>query len=394
MNDSEQGIGMVRKSGLRLAVSLGAGSALALAAGCATTAPRDYADNGPVYSSPHYTGPDRLYRDNFVRNTRPFDGAVSEPQYAAAPRQAPAITAVSFDGIEGARRAHEMFPESQAERLDGACERFVKITRDETLYDVERLCDVPVSILLAYNPGVRNARHVGAGDVIEVPQVYNPERAAYVASIVGADGAGTHVPAVAYVVQPGETLNEIAARHLVSAAAVANANPTVDWPLIRAGATVWIPSANGVAAPVGANIPVKPSAPVTGGLPYDFKGGSHAGGSGLTYDVTTVMPYQMTPAQQAAESEAPRGLLMINRRTASPGEEVTVTGENLPKNAEVSLYSGPNGSQLKFVKNVTTDANGRFSESVTVSGDAGGIIFQATSGDERLQSPRVGVSKK
>lgn len=287
-----------------------------------------------------------------------------------------------------------MYPAAQAEQLDGACERFVKVTRVENLYDVEQFCDVPISILLAYNPSIRNARHVGQGDVIEVPQVYNPERASYMASVAGVAGIDSFLRAVAYVVQPGDTLNDIAARHLVSISAVANVNPSVDWRYVQAGTAVWIPAAN--AGQPAAPASITPPSPATGSLPYSYghvSGG--ASGSGVSYDVTTVMPYQMTPAQQANEKEAPRSLLMINRRTVEPGDEVTVTGESLPANSEVSLYSGPNGNQLSFVKTVTTDSNGRFSESVPVYGNAGGVIFQATinGGEDRLQSPRVGISK-
>jgi hypothetical protein len=103
------------------------------------------------------------------------------------------------------------------------------------------------------------------------------------------------------------------------------------------------------------------------------------------------MPYQMTPAQEAAEKQAPRKLLMINKRVVGAGEQVTVTGEGLPADREVSIYRGPNGNEMQFVGTVRTDSNGTFSEDFEVTGDnGGGIIFQAAvEGGTRLQSPRV-----
>jgi LysM repeat protein len=377
------------------AMALGAASVLALAAGCTTTNSSRVAYGSSDYArAPRDTGPDRLYRNDFVRNTRPETRQVElalapapSPAYAqySPPAYGPSpLTLASFDGIEGARRAHQMFPSAQAEQLDGACERNVKIARYENLYDVEQLCDVKVSVLLAYNPNIRDARHIGEGVLIEVPETYNPERIAYVRSVLAAQpGQASHIATVAYVVQPGDTLNDIAARHLVSAAAVANVNPQTDWRYLQVGATVWIPSSSSVAPgqPLGASTPAHSSGgPVTGGMPYNFNGAG-SGAGGVAYDVSTVMPYHMTPAQQASEKEGARKLLMINKRVVAPGEEVTITGENLPANR----------NQMEFVGTVQTDSNGAFSQSFPVTGDTGGgVIFQAAvDGEKRLQSPRV-----
>lgn len=375
---------------------LGAASLLALTAGCATTSSQMAYESS--YSGPE-VGPDRLYRNDFVKNTRPetrqLELAMAEPApssdyYAQSPYGQPQLNLASFDGIEGARRAHKMYSEAQAEKLDGACERFVTVARYENLYDIERLCDVRVSVLLAYNPRLRDARHVGEGAIIEVPQTFNPERAAYIKAAFGSQQPGAHSGAVAYVVQPGDTLNDIAARHLVSAAAVANSNPETDWQYLQVGATVWIPASNPT-HPGGAPVlPSAPSAPMvhpsssTGGLPYNF-GASHA--SGVTYDTSTVMPYQMTPGQQAAEQEGPRTLLMITSRV---GDEVELTGERLGANREVSIYRGANGTKMEYVGTVTTKSDGSFTESFEVPSDTGGVIFQATvDGEKRAQSPRV-----
>jgi LysM repeat protein len=375
-----------------VSAALGAAALAALTAGCATSG-----GSAPAYrSSAYYTGADRLYRDDFVKNTRPHSAPTdAAPLYAGAP---PPRTLASFDGIAGARLAHEIYPEPIAEQLDGACEPNVKLLQNETLYDVERYCDITVSMILAYNPRIRSARHVRGGATLEVPQIPNPERDAFIAATFGAPNQ-SYVGAVAYVVQPGDTLNSISGRHLVSAAAVANANPSIDWRATPVGQTIWIPASGGnqiIGAPSLVTPLPQPQA-TTGSLPYNY-GAGHAGSdSGVVYDVTGVMPYVMTPAQQAAENEAPRSLLRINRRTVEPGGDVTVSGENLPKNAEVSLYGGPNGSQLQYLKTVRTDENGAFSETVTVTDAAntGGVIFEATvegEAEERFQSPRVGVA--
>lgn len=384
---------MTGLSMLKISAALGTAALFVLAAGCTTAG-----GSAPAYrTSAYYTGADRLYRDDFVKNTRPHSAAAeAAPFYAGAPVAAPRSLA-AFDGIAGARLAHELYPRQIAEQLDGACEPNVKLLKGETLYDVEELCDVSLYRILAFNPRIRSARHVRGGATIELPQNPQPERAAFFAETFGSTGQ-TFIGAVAYVVQPGDSLNTIAGRHLVSAAAVANANPSIDWRATPVGQTIWIPASGGnqiVGAPsLVAPIP-QPDA-TTGSLPYDF-GGHSGSGSGAAYDVTGIMPYVMTPAQRAAESAAPRSLLRINRSTVEPGGEVTVSGVDLPKNAEVSLYGGANGSQLKYLTTVRTDDNGSFSETVTITSEAntGGVIFEATvegDADERYQSPRVGVA--
>jgi LysM repeat protein len=371
----------------RVALALGTASVFALAAGCTTAGASARYDTygAPRYAS-NYTGPDRLYRNNYVRYTRP---ETSELYAAQAPTD-PRIFA-SFEGIAGARLAHEIYPEQQAERLDGACEPYIRAASGENLYDIAQLCDVSISMLEGVNPQIRNARHVRNGDLIQVPQVYNAERAAFMQSYA----TNNIVAASAYVVQPGDTLTDIAAKHLASAASVAQLNPNVNWDYLPVGATVMIPAkatAQGMALPVQQPQPQLGSTSLS--LPYNHGHAGSGGGSG--YDVTGIMPYQLTPAQKAAEKNAPRGLLTISARTVNPGEQVYVSGRDLPKNADVNIYSGTNGRDLKLVRTVRTDSNGEFEEPFGVSDVAGGVIFQATvdGSDERLQSPRVGVVDK
>lgn len=361
-----------------------------MSAGCVTTEPeysRVETYGPPAQYAGVYTGADRLYRNNYVANTRP-----SSSQHAAPMSEARVLAA--YEGVDGARLAHRLYGEAQAERLDGACERFVKIENGETLYDIAQYCDVPVSMLVGLNPVIGNPRHVQVGQIVEVPQIYNADRHALAA---GAGGEAGVVFASWYVVQPGDTLNAIAAKHLVSASSVANLNPGLSWSAIPVGAQIRLPA---VGAAEGSPQP----AAISGSLPYPYGPASayapapagQAGGAIVTGDVG-LMPYQMTPAQKAAEAAsgiAPR--LSVDRDVIDRGDSVFVSAGGLPANSTVSLYRGANGREMRFVKTVRTDASGNFNEEVRVrrGADLGGVIFRAVVDEtgERLQSQRVGVN--
>lgn len=348
-------------------------ASLALAAGCATSEP---SARIATYGA-SYAGVDGL----------PHDGRVEEAPYGASADQAQIYAA--YEGLEGARLAHRLYGEARAEQLDGACERFVKIARGETLYDVSQYCDVPVSMLIEQNPLVRDARHVEAGQIVEVPQLFNAERFALAGGVI--NGV---TPASWYVVQSGDTLNDIAARHLVSAAAIANLNPGVDVGRLSTGVQLRIPAA----APAGVHGAAEPPV-VAAATPYPYGPGWAYGGEGSpSAEVTAVMPYAGAVGHVSGDGAVPKSLsLAVDRRTVKPGGEVVVSAVGLPANTAVSLYRGANGAELKFVKTVITDAQGNFSEPVTVNGgaDIGGVIFRATidATGKQLQSPRVGVDK-
>jgi len=365
--------------GRNTSLVLGVGLA-ALAAGCTTTTrhARAVTYGAPAsVSGSNYTGADRIFRNGYIEAMRPGAPDATEAQILA-----------SYEGVDGARLAHRLYGEARAEQLDGACEPYVKIVRGETLYDIAQYCDVPVTMLMDYNPLVRAARHVEAGEIVEVPQIFNPERHAL------AYGAAAGVqPASWYVVQPGDTLGDIAARHLVSAGSIAALNPYVDVERLAVGAQLRIPAAGGhdaAAAPL-----------IAGALPYPYGPASAYGGKGegaYASEVTAVMPYASRPLHSTADEAVPKSLrLAVDRKTVKPGGDVVVSAAGLPANAAVSLYRGANGADLEFVKTVVTDSEGRFSEPVTVAGssDIGGVIFRATidASGKQLQSPRVGVDK-
>ena len=363
-------------------------AAAAIAAGCATQT--EYARTA-TYGAPsnsHYTGADRVFRNGYVENL--------QPDSLAATARPDARVLAAFDGIDGARLAHRMYNDGQAEKLDGACEQYVKISQGENLYDIAQLCDVPVTMLIDYNPAVNNPRHVGVGQIVEVPQIFNAERNALLIGDVNTISNGTQLASY-YVVQPGDTLNDIAAKHLVSASAVANFNPGVQWASLPVGAQVRIP----VVQPAGVVAPANP-APVTGALPYaygsaaNYQAGAASAAASNALPTSVPQPYSLTPAQEPDQpyiNKAP--LLTVDRRTVKAGGSVIVSAVDLPPNAAISIYQGPNGSDLDFVTTIFTDSQGRFSTPVTVRGvsSAGGVIFRATidkTGDQ-LQSPRVGI---
>jgi LysM repeat protein len=345
--------------------------------GC-TSAPYDRSADltygPPAYA--HYHGADRIFARDYVDATRPRG-----PAYVA--QKGPNADLLDrFRGIDGARLAHDLYPKVYAEMLDGDCERFVNIERGETLYDIEELCDVPVRTLIAYNPALRNVRHTRPGNRLEIPQLPNPDRAALQYD------ANDLLHAAYYVAQPGDTLEGVAAKHLVSASALANLNPEIDWNRLAVGARLRLP-------PAGSAAPAVVTPVSSNSLPYPYGGGvAGAGGGG-----SSGWPnYVLTPPGSAGGPQD-RSLLTIDRTAVSPGQKVTVSAPAgaLPPNADVTLCKGANSrdiAQKKSCETVRTDSAGAFETEVTVGGgDLGGVIFTAkAAGADKLQSPRVGVN--
>ena len=146
-------------------------SALAMASGCATTEQQARVSTygAPAPEDGVYTGADRVFADGHMDELRRAGAASSIERPDAA-------LLAAYEGVEGARLAHRVFGEARAEALDGACEQYVKIGQGETLYDIASYCDVPVTMLISANPVVHNPRHVEAGQIVEVPQLFNAQR--------------------------------------------------------------------------------------------------------------------------------------------------------------------------------------------------------------------------
>jgi hypothetical protein len=343
----------------RLAAA-GAVAALAILSGCASAPPQ----RAVAYGGP-YTGADGLYHRDQVHDVRP--GLPFE-------RQAPIPAA--FYGVEGARLAHLIYDDATAERLDGVCEPQVTLRRGETMDDIAQYCDAPLKGLIAYNPMVRHARDVFAGEAIDLGPY----------SRLAATSMSTFSD-IWYIPQEGDSIETIAARYDTTASAIAVLNPDIDW-------TAALPVDAFVRIPVGAPASAAPGRDIRNNIaPSSDYGASPAYGS--TGDANAQAPYNMTPSRKPDLSSSVRpNLLRVDRLAVSPGSRVTVSGSNLPPNREVTIYRGSNGRDMEAVRTVRTDSEGNFSQSVRVrkSSDLGGVIFKATDEDGRsLQSPRVGV---
>ncbi len=370
---------MLRISFERPALMVSAAGLALLAAGCATT-------EEPTYHSAAVApyGAERLYQNDYVDDQRPSWGAMAQGSRLAMQMNRSTVTTVAFSGVDGARLAHELYGEAQAEKVDGNCGPIAKIENGETAFDIANYCDVPVDTLLAANPGIDNPRAVYTGQVLNVPNGY--------ANVGNTQWA--NIPYSVYVVQPGDSIDKVAYSHRVSPTTLIAFNPGLDWKYLAAGSELRVPAFS-AGVPVAAAAPSAP--PAYAPAPTPSAGGSSGNyGYSVSPQVESLMPYKLTPAQQAAQSRvsAPP-LLTVDRRSVDPGDEVTVSAVGLPPYSEVSIYRGPNGRQMELVRTVRTDGEGQFSEPVRVKrrSDPGGVIFKAQVGSQGYQSPRVGVNK-
>ncbi|MEZ5894844.1 MAG: LysM peptidoglycan-binding domain-containing protein [Parvularculaceae bacterium] len=355
--------------------------AVALVAGCAAD-PVQTASRNP-YDAALYTGARQLYQVDKVADLR----APSQWTVNGAP-----LEAVSYAGIDGAREAHLAYADEIAEKLDGRCERYVKVSTDETLADIASLCDVPAATLASANPSASGPAYLTKGQVLEIPGGIEAKRAS--AFDMGAVLTGL------YTVKDGDNLENIAYRFNVSSDAVAILNPMVDWTSLTSGQRVLAPVAvvSPQTRPSGVNNGVVSYAPAGEWQGYagagigDSDAASH-GGSGLA-------PYQLGPVQNAlpggASEIAPK--LVVDSRFVEAGQSVNITVTGLPAGTPVTLYRGDNLQEMRAVGQMRTGPDGAASERVRTSkkkSNMGGLVFKATRDDtgETLYSERVGVFK-
>lgn len=354
-----------------------------MAAGCATTT-----DAGRAASA-QSVSVDRLYRAGGVEHTR------SIAAHGEAPFDARQLA--SYSGIEGARLAHATYKSAPAtaEQFDGFCETSVKAAPGETLFDIAALCDVPLSELLASNPAIRNPRDLLERVNVQIPGAPDPQRVAILAGLL--QGAPTHAsgsnnPFVVYVSQPGDTLDRIAASHLVSADRVANLNPEIDWRRIPVGAKVRVP------APTTGVLTVKPGANAQAAVTVGADDSADEDGAARSVpsdEVSRLMPYRAGPRPQGgAHAPSVQGALDVNRDVIRPGGSVVLSAGALPPNAAVTISAGANRANLTEVAKTRTDAEGNLNARIEApTGDAGGVVFRAQVDQtgQTLDSERVGV---
>ncbi|MEX0644642.1 MAG: LysM domain-containing protein [Parvularculaceae bacterium] len=362
----------------RRLAAVGAVAAIVVLSGCASAPPpqRPVAYGGP------YTGAERLYeREKIVDIRDQMRGRFIDDVSDVVPgmpfvRQQPIATA--FYGVEGARLAHLIYDDGTAERLDGVCEQHVTLRLGETMDDIAQYCDAPLKGLIAYNPMVRHARDVFAGEAIDLGPY----------SRLAATNLSTFSDTW-YIPQEGDTIETIAARFDTSIEAISILNPDLVLKFeLPYDAFVRIP----VKAPAGAPAPARD---ITNTVEPSSAYGSTPG-YGSTGEADAQAPYRLTPSKKPGlSSEAAPNLLKVDRLAVNPGGRVTVSGSSLPPNRDVTIYRGTNGRDMEAVSTVRTDSEGNFSQSVRVrkSSDLGGVIFKATVDEngKSLQSPRVGV---
>ena len=327
------------------------------------------------------------------------------PSQVIAETGAP-LELASFRGIEGARKAREMYPTQIAEKFDGRCEGLVRIGHDETLVDIADLCDVPFTELVQYNPGIDNPYLVQVGRQVVVP--------AGIGLSGNADALGVAKEiADLYTVRPGDTLEGVAYRFNVSALDIVKSNPGVDWSVLGAGDQLrlpsWTPGNRLSASPTvrptsgyGAN------AITSGAAPAQSEGTWQREGEGLIDDddedayydvVTALMPYRLGPVDAPGQARAARTRpgLSVSAAAVEPGDTVTVSvDERLPEGTVVTFYRGRTMDDMAKPKSVVVGKDGRASqryEAPEKKSDMGGMMFKATRSDEPepLYSERVGV---
>ena len=359
--------------------SAGRASVLAVAAGALSACagyPEPAADH---YSAAYYTGATRLYEADKVAAFR------ASPQRDAEGRVMPVV---EYAGIEGARRAHQEFDVVNAEKLDGKCQRFVRVGTGENLIDIADLCDVAVGDLVDFNPAMSDPYLVEVGQIVEIPFVDTRNNG----TLVGFADEMSDL----YTVRQGDSLSEIAYRFNVSTASIANLNPNVSWSTLQEGDRLRLPTAGGPGAPAA---PAQAYAPAAGWEGYDATGvGVGEDISPLRQEVVSVMPYNLGPVQAEAAFNArdPEPGIALSRRVAKPGQSVQVKVTSKP-NADVTIYRGDNVQEMEAVGTVRTDDEGRAETSVRIRpsrDNAGGVVFKAEpEGGEAIYSERVGVIK-
>lgn len=354
-------------------------SAAALSA-CATS--YDTAGRDP-YAAAYYAGAEQLYA-NDIRAT----------QFAPQQRSenGTPFELVSYEGINGARRAHQLYSRADAEALDGRCERYIEPAATETLVEIADLCDVPLETLVAFNPDVKNISYAERVVTVEIPGgKVNPS----------GTFAASDALAALYEVQDGDTLSTIAYRLNVSADTLANSNPDISWTTLTPGQLLQKPAAAVAPSYAGPGPYVAPADSSwqgwTGNRPGYYARGRYG-------DVRHA-PYTLRPTRPFAGRDpgTPEdAYLVVDKPAVKAGDRVRVTARAKP-GEEVTFYSGdaldrPTDEakdRMREVARVTADENGEATASIRVRrrSDMGGVIFKAVPEGSRdaLYSDRVGV---
>lgn len=361
-----------------------AGASIAVilaAAGCATSDPQPVAGADP-YGAALYTGapqPDAadLYSTLYAPPQNSANGAPFE--------------LASYAGIEGARRAHALYTEAEAEALDGRCEEKVSPSQMESLIDIADLCDVPLDMLVEYNPGIADISYSTGGATVEIPGGLKAPKGV---------SAMSDQLVLLDAVQPGDSLSKIAYRLNVSEAAIANLNPGIDWKNPAPGQSFVKPADvnPSAAATAKATSVAAPQADAPQWEGYGGAQGINSSDAASAVGVTAHAPYALSPVRSygRAVGEYPEGTLSVDRKFVKAGGAVKVTATAAP-GADVTFYSGVAPGALTKSTTVRADENGKATASIKVGkkSNMGGVVFgaRAAGSTETQFSERVGVVK-
>lgn len=129
-------------------------------------------------------------------------------------------------GVSGALLAAGLAVVAAAPAQAQACPDQVVVRSGDTLGGIARACGTTVRAIMAYNHGVYPDR-IYPGMALTIPGGYRQ----------APRPPGEH----RYVVQPGDTLSNIAGRFGVEVAAIISMNPGVNVQRIHAGQTLRVP---------------------------------------------------------------------------------------------------------------------------------------------------------
>jgi LysM repeat protein len=124
----------------------------------------------------------------------------------------------------------------------GECPAKYEIQPGDTLGEIANRCSISLQQLLQANPAIRNPNRLAAGDTIIIPGGIQSQRVTATQSVPAGSPMIPVTGIRTYIVQPGDTLANIAAAHGLSVARLVEANPWILNPnLIVVGWQIVIP---------------------------------------------------------------------------------------------------------------------------------------------------------
>ncbi|MCB2113644.1 MAG: LysM domain-containing protein [Parvularculaceae bacterium] len=255
---------------------------------------------------------------------------------------------VSYAGIEGARRAHALYAKADAEALDGRCETRIRPAKTESMIDIAELCDVPLDLLVEFNPGAADYAYDVSESTLRIPGGIEPPKgvAALSDQLVRLNEF-----------QSGDTIEKIAFRNNVPVSTIADLNPGVDWSAPQLSGSYLTPArAAQVSRPAAppASASWEGYSPITGA---DANSAYVGLADGLRH-----APYRqrLVGTYARAEGYYPEPRLSVESRYVKPGGKIRVTASGVRAGREIVFSAG--GRTVS----ATADANGVASAAIRV----------------------------